>query len=199
MSPSADCLVDIETLWLDRGYDSELTRTRLVERGINDAMIAKKRKPGSAKGTKHQPMGLRWPVERTNSLALELRSAPTKYRPIHHSQTSPVRPGRGPDHHGQAGQMVQTLGLTGGRLMARALMRLGHGNPPPLTVMPYPKAVLSHAALGFTTPSSTSEVRMAPMTQGPQVAVSLCPSVGGTPSSKTSDYQAERPRGGTRR
>jgi transposase len=60
-------LFDIETLWLDRGYDSELTRTRLVERGINDAVIAKKRKRGSATGTKHQPMGLRWPVERTNS------------------------------------------------------------------------------------------------------------------------------------
>jgi transposase len=28
-------LSDIETLWLDRGYDSELTRTRLVERGID--------------------------------------------------------------------------------------------------------------------------------------------------------------------
>ena len=60
-------LADIETLWLDRGYDSELTRTRLVERGINDAVIAKKRKQSSATGTKHQPMGLRWPVERTNS------------------------------------------------------------------------------------------------------------------------------------
>jgi transposase len=60
-------LADIETLWLDRGYDSELTRARLVERGIDDAMIAKKRKWGSAVGSKHQPMGLRWPVERTNS------------------------------------------------------------------------------------------------------------------------------------
>jgi hypothetical protein len=30
-------------------------------------MIAKKRKRGSTTGTKHQPMGLRWPVERTNS------------------------------------------------------------------------------------------------------------------------------------
>jgi transposase len=58
---------DIETLWLDRGYDSELTRTRLVERGITDAMIAKKRKRGSAAASKRQPMGLRWPVERTNS------------------------------------------------------------------------------------------------------------------------------------
>jgi len=60
-------LADVETLWLDRGYDSELTRTRLNERGITDAMIAKKRKRGSTTGTKHQPMGLRWPVERTNS------------------------------------------------------------------------------------------------------------------------------------
>jgi transposase len=60
-------LADVETLWLDRGYDSELTRTRLIERGITDAMIAKKRKRGSATGSKHQPMGLRWPVERTNS------------------------------------------------------------------------------------------------------------------------------------
>jgi transposase len=60
-------LADIETLWLDRGYDSELTRTRLVERGITDAMIAKKRKRGSAAVSKRQPMGLRWPVERTNS------------------------------------------------------------------------------------------------------------------------------------
>jgi transposase len=60
-------LADIETLWLDRGYDSELTRTRLVERGITDAMIAKKRKRGSAAASKRQPMGLRWPVERTNS------------------------------------------------------------------------------------------------------------------------------------
>jgi transposase len=60
-------LADVETLWLDRGYDSELTRTRLVERGITDAMIAKKRKRGSATGSKRQPTGLRWPVERTNS------------------------------------------------------------------------------------------------------------------------------------
>ena len=60
-------LADVETIWLDRGYDSELTRTRLLERGITDAMIAKKRKRGSGTGSKRQPVGLRWPVERTNS------------------------------------------------------------------------------------------------------------------------------------
>jgi transposase len=60
-------LADVETIWLDRGYDSGVTRERLAERDIADAVIAKKRKRGSAEANKHQPMGLRWPVERTNS------------------------------------------------------------------------------------------------------------------------------------
>jgi len=62
-------LVDIETLWLDRGYDSNVTRARLIERGIDDAVIAKrkKRQQGPPSTTTKQPMGLRWPVERTNS------------------------------------------------------------------------------------------------------------------------------------
>jgi transposase len=60
-------LEEVETMWLDRGYDSETTRTRLLERGIDDTMIARKRKRGTAKVTSNAPMGLRWPVERTNS------------------------------------------------------------------------------------------------------------------------------------
>ena len=60
-------LAEIETLWLDRGYDSSLTRERLAERGIDDAVIAKRKKSGTGGGTKRLPMGLRWPVERTNS------------------------------------------------------------------------------------------------------------------------------------
>jgi len=60
-------LRDIETLWLDRGYDSAVTRARLTERCIDDAVIAKKRTKGFGGGTKNKPMGLRWPVERTNS------------------------------------------------------------------------------------------------------------------------------------
>ncbi len=60
-------LADIETLWLDRGYDSDITRTRLAALGIDDAVIAKKRKRGATEVTKKQSMGLRWPVERTNS------------------------------------------------------------------------------------------------------------------------------------
>ena len=36
-------LIDIETIWLDRGYDSDATRERLVERGLHDAVIAQRR------------------------------------------------------------------------------------------------------------------------------------------------------------
>lgn len=60
-------LCDIETIWLDRGYDSALTRQRLFEHHIDDAVIAKRRKRGDTSTTKKLPMGLRWPVERTNS------------------------------------------------------------------------------------------------------------------------------------
>jgi transposase len=60
-------LSEIETLWLDRGYDSDATRERLAKRMIDDAIIAKKRKRGMTDGTKTLPMGMRWPVERTNS------------------------------------------------------------------------------------------------------------------------------------
>jgi len=60
-------LGDVETIWLDRGYDSEATRCRLAEREMHDAVIARKRKRGSDAPKTNQPMGLRWPVERTNS------------------------------------------------------------------------------------------------------------------------------------
>jgi len=62
-------LEDIETIWLDRGYDSRSVRDHVASAGIDDAVIAKKRKPNKSKSSAapRQPMGLRWPVERTNS------------------------------------------------------------------------------------------------------------------------------------
>ena len=42
-------LCDIETIWLDRSYDSDVTRERLAARLLDDAIIAKKRKKGEAK------------------------------------------------------------------------------------------------------------------------------------------------------
>jgi transposase len=62
-------LMDVETIWLDRGYDSGTVRDILATEGIDDAVIAKKRKRGTSKKGEpsKQPLGLRWPVERTNS------------------------------------------------------------------------------------------------------------------------------------
>ncbi len=113
-------LGDIETIWLDRGYDSAITRTRLAVRHIDDAVIAKKRKKGSADGAKHQPMGLRWPVERTNSW-LQLRSVEKEHGPVQLPPSGSAGPGRCPHHHRQAHQMGQTLGRPSRGLMARAL------------------------------------------------------------------------------
>jgi transposase len=60
-------LDQVQTIWLDRGYDSGLTRERLAEHEITDAVIARTRKKGTKGPKTNLPMGLRWPVERTNS------------------------------------------------------------------------------------------------------------------------------------
>ena len=59
-------LADIDTIHLDRGYDANTVRATLAGYGLDDAVIAKRRKPGDPPHTK-VGLGLRWPVERTNS------------------------------------------------------------------------------------------------------------------------------------
>lgn len=60
-------LDDIETLHLDKGYDGKPSRDICKGMGIDDAVIAKKRKPGTPEAKEPLTLGLRWPVERTNS------------------------------------------------------------------------------------------------------------------------------------
>lgn len=66
-------LEEIETLHLDKGYDSSTMRTVTAKAGLTDVVCAKRRKPGEPKPTKpvvkagSHTMGMRWPVERTNS------------------------------------------------------------------------------------------------------------------------------------
>jgi transposase len=62
-------LLDVETLHLDRGYDSDVTMTRCAELGLTDVVCAKKRLKGQPKTKTKKPLtlGMRWPVERTNS------------------------------------------------------------------------------------------------------------------------------------
>lgn len=60
-------LEEIETLHLDRGYDSRVTRDRLAALGVGDAVI--QRKGTKARGAKKKriTLGLRWIVESSNS------------------------------------------------------------------------------------------------------------------------------------
>ena len=63
-------LADIETLHLDRGYDNSIVRALCAELGIDDLVAAKKRPPrksGKPAVKKPVSLGMRWPVERTNS------------------------------------------------------------------------------------------------------------------------------------
>src|SRR5665811_503043 len=60
-------LLDVETLHLDRGYDSFLTTGRCHALGLNDIVCAKRKRKGEPKIKKPLTLGLRWPVERTNS------------------------------------------------------------------------------------------------------------------------------------
>ena len=58
---------DVQTLHLDRGYDSNLTTERCHNLGLTDIVCAKKKRKGETKVKKPLTLGLRWPVERTNS------------------------------------------------------------------------------------------------------------------------------------
>ena len=60
-------LEDVETLHLDRGYDSAPVRACAADWGIDDIICARRRPRGTATHKTTTPLGLRWPVERTNS------------------------------------------------------------------------------------------------------------------------------------
>jgi transposase len=60
-------LLDVETLHLDRGYDSNVTLQRCTDLGLTDIVCAKRRPKGSPKAKQPLTLGMRWPVERTNS------------------------------------------------------------------------------------------------------------------------------------
>lgn len=60
-------LEEVGTLHLDRGYDNGVAAACCAEAGLSDVVCAKKRKPGQGATKKLLSLGLRWPVERTNS------------------------------------------------------------------------------------------------------------------------------------
>lgn len=62
-------LGEVDTLHMDRGYDFAFVRAECAHRGLTDVQIPKcrKRKARGRLKKKTIPLGLRWPVERTNS------------------------------------------------------------------------------------------------------------------------------------
>lgn len=60
-------LEEVGTLHLDRGYDAATVRQVCAEHGIADVVCPRRRPPGQGRVKKKVALGLRWPVERTNS------------------------------------------------------------------------------------------------------------------------------------
>jgi transposase len=60
-------LDDIGTFHLDRGYDNNIVRRLCTDIGLDDLLVAKRRAKGTGKVRLDVPLGMRWPVERTNS------------------------------------------------------------------------------------------------------------------------------------
>jgi transposase len=60
-------LVETETLHLDRGYDNRNVRSLVASVGITDLVCSRLRPRGTATTKKLVPLGMRWPIERTNS------------------------------------------------------------------------------------------------------------------------------------
>jgi len=58
---------EIGTFHLDRGYDNNVVRKLCAEIGLDDLIVAKRRRHGTARVRLDVPLGMRWPVERTNS------------------------------------------------------------------------------------------------------------------------------------
>jgi transposase len=68
---SRGLLVDVETLHLDRGYDSAAVRSLCAEEEISDLDCGRQRRGRQRRGNRTkklpEPLGLRWTIERTNS------------------------------------------------------------------------------------------------------------------------------------
>ncbi|MBU1495054.1 MAG: IS5 family transposase [Actinobacteria bacterium] len=60
-------IADIDTLHLDRGYDNTNVRIQVTQAGIDDLVCARRRPKGQGSIPKPVPLGMRWPIERTNS------------------------------------------------------------------------------------------------------------------------------------
>jgi hypothetical protein len=60
-------VAECETLHLDRGYDNGVVRAAVAEAGIDDLVCSRVRPAGRGRVKRPVPLGMRWPIERTNA------------------------------------------------------------------------------------------------------------------------------------
>ena len=107
-SRAAGLLVDIDTIHLDRGYDSGAVRERLAHYGLSDAVIQRR---GTKQPGKKQPvrLGLRWIVEARQHMVVELRPTAPQHRPPNPPPPRRPLPRHRRTHRRQAHHLAQPL------------------------------------------------------------------------------------------
>jgi hypothetical protein len=103
-------LTDIETLHLDRGYDNGPVRQLCAEAGIDDLVCAAKRRAGEANGVaKDVPLGLRWPIEQHQLVAVQLRTTSSQHRPSATPPTGSTRTRHRLTAHSQTHRLARPM------------------------------------------------------------------------------------------
>lgn len=88
---------------------SQATHTRLAERSIDDAVIAKRRKRGQGGEKTKAPHGTPMDGRADQLVTVELRAAPQKHRLQDHPPPRPARPRRRPAAHRQTHRLAKPL------------------------------------------------------------------------------------------
>ena len=101
-------LAEVDTLHLDRGYDYPIVRARLAAHGLTDLNIQQRatKQPGTKQPLR---LGLRWIVEATNQLVVELRPTPPQHRPPHRTSQRRTLPRHHRAHHRQTHRSPRPL------------------------------------------------------------------------------------------
>lgn len=101
-------LVDIETIWLDRGYDSNATRERLIERDPRRGDRPEE-EARIDRSDQEPPDGTALARRAHQLVAVELRAVASKHGPQGDPSTCSVRPGRRLLAHRQADRLEEPL------------------------------------------------------------------------------------------
>jgi hypothetical protein len=106
-------LADLGTLHLDRGYDSQWIRAGCAARGLGDLVIAERKRKNRPRSTKPRrvkiPLGLRWPVERTNSWLSNYGQMRRNTKPLRRAPGGPDGSGHRLDLDRQTHRLAESL------------------------------------------------------------------------------------------